>query len=171
MGLCSGWTKNSIGVHSDDGHLYCIGERPKGFAPPFTAGDTIGCGIDYANDGIFYTLNGCYLGVALRAVSETFLSALYPVIGIDTRALVLVNFGGSAPFLFDLRAYHAEHIPAALLASFTPVRLHSLYDENQLKRRSAEQRRHAVFSCSEAATADSCEHVHEPPVRPRMAWQ
>lgn len=72
------------------------------YGPRFGAGDTVGCGLDYARKEIFFTLNGQYLGVAFDSVIPD--TPLYPTVGIDSRHPVSLNFG-EAPFAFDLDAY------------------------------------------------------------------
>lgn len=72
------------------------------YGPRFGAGDTVGCGLDYARKEIFFTLNGQYLGVAFDSVVPD--TPLYPTVGIDSRHPVSLNFG-EAPFAFDLDAY------------------------------------------------------------------
>lgn len=72
------------------------------YGPRFGAGDTVGCGLDYARREIFFTLNGEYLGVAFEDVMAH--APLYPTVGIDSLHPVSLNFG-EAPFDFDLDAY------------------------------------------------------------------
>lgn len=72
------------------------------YGPRFGAGDTVGCGLDYARKEIFFTLNGQYLGVAFDGVITH--TPLYPTVGIDSRHPVSLNFGESA-FSFDLDTY------------------------------------------------------------------
>ena len=67
-----GWFNNrtwSCGWHADDSTLYAqhisvlcgfdIGHK---YGRNWGAGDTVGCGVDFAKGIIFFTLNGNYLG-------------------------------------------------------------------------------------------------------------
>jgi len=95
----------------------------------------VGCGIDYRNNTIFYTLNGSLLGVAFTNVrgaegngkkagfspasstaspfsspyttsSPSLLGCeLYPTVGVDANVNIAFNDGTDAPFLFDLVGY------------------------------------------------------------------
>ena len=79
------------------------------FGPRFGSGDTVGCGIDYTVQGIFFTLNGTFLGYGWTGVDCTVLqNDLYPVVGIDTRSPIECNFG-SKPFSFDLTSFLIQH--------------------------------------------------------------
>ncbi|KAK2597702.1 hypothetical protein N8I77_012469 [Diaporthe amygdali] len=69
----------------------------------FGVGDTIGCGIDFANGlghgKIFYTRNGQHLGIAFEEVS----GRLFPVVGSRLAGVKMeVNFGSDAkkPFVW-----------------------------------------------------------------------
>ena len=96
-----GWDNRSFGYHGDDGGIFHGNGTMVGqYGPKFSAGDTVGCGIDYVNGSIFFTLNGDYLGTAFEDVSPDILGKdLYPVVGMDTRNLIQCNFSG--PFQFD----------------------------------------------------------------------
>lgn len=70
--------------------------------PRFGPGDVVGCGVaKFQNSfGIFFTLNGHFLGVAFqfRSFAEP---RLWPLVGIDATWDVAVNFG-SRPFSFNV---------------------------------------------------------------------
>lgn len=105
-----GWNSASFGYHSDNGGLYHGSGRMQKRAGAFGPGDTVGMGIDYASGGIFVTKNGKFLDfgwVDLKYYLEE-TKQLYPVIGIDSKDVVQVNYGGGfseKPFQFDLAAY------------------------------------------------------------------
>ena len=105
-----GWDRESYGYHGDDGGIFhSAGEMLKRFGPKFGPGDTVGCGIDYISKGIFYTLNGEFLGYAWENISDERLQRdLFPVVGIDTNSPIHVNFG-SIPFQFDLSRFIKKH--------------------------------------------------------------
>jgi hypothetical protein len=118
-----GWDSFSFGYHGDDGGIFhASGGMVKHFGPSFGVGDTIGCGIDYGggggvhhhhNQGIFFTLNGIFLGYGWKddVNVETFLqNDVYPVVGIDTNHDIYANYeGGAQPFQFDLTSFCAKH--------------------------------------------------------------
>mmetsp|Transcript_89685 Transcript_89685/g.134402 ORF Transcript_89685/g.134402 Transcript_89685/m.134402 type:complete len:472 (+) Transcript_89685:134-1549(+) len=105
-----GWDSHSFGYHGDDGGIYhSSGGMVEQFGPTFGAGDTVGCGIDYVCQGIFYTLNGKFLGYAWKGLDLDLLqNDLYPVVGIDTNAPISVNFG-NRPFRYDLKKFNQKH--------------------------------------------------------------
>lgn len=104
-----GWDKQSYGYHGDDGGIFhSSGEMLKPFGPKYGPGDTVGCGIDYVSKGIFYTLNGEFLGYAWKRISDDMLqNDLFPTVGIDTNSPIHVNFGSadSGAFQFDLSKF------------------------------------------------------------------
>ena len=105
-----GWDCLSFGYHGDDGGIFhASGGMVKRFGPSFGAGDTVGCGIDYVNQGIFFTLNGEFLGYGWKGIDVEFLqNDLYPVVGVDTNNPICCNFG-SQPFAFDLSSFIMKH--------------------------------------------------------------
>jgi hypothetical protein len=73
------------------------------YGPTFGVGDTVGCGVDYQTESIFYTLNGPFLGNAFKGLpKEMLLQDLYPLVGINTQCPVSLNFGTEQAFQFDL---------------------------------------------------------------------
>ena len=106
-----GWDRHSFGYHGDDGGIFhSSGGMIDQFGPKYGAGDTIGCGIDYVKQGIFFTINGRFLGYGWKFVDmEVLQKDLYPVVGIDTNCPVAFNFGLSKPFAFDLGMFHKQH--------------------------------------------------------------
>lgn len=108
-----GWDQQSYGYHGDDGGIFhSSGGMLKQFGPKFGPGDTVGCGIDYVSKGIFYTLNGEFLGYAWEHISDDILQKdLFPVVGIDTNSPIHLNFGSvnSGPFQFDLSNFIKKH--------------------------------------------------------------
>jgi hypothetical protein len=105
-----GWDRQSFGYHGDDGGIFhSSGGMVKRYGPTFAAGDTVGCGVDYVEQGIFYTLNGQFLGYAWTGIDEEFLkNDLFPVVGLDTSCPLHLNFGGEA-FHFDLASFLMKH--------------------------------------------------------------
>ena len=105
-----GWDAQSFGYHGDDGGIFhASGGMVERFGPCFGSGDTVGCGIDYISRGIFFTLNGKFLGYAWKGVDAEFLqNNLYPVVGIDTKECVSLNFG-ARPFTYDLSSLTRQH--------------------------------------------------------------
>lgn len=98
-----GWDTYSYGYHGDDGGIFHgAGDMSQHFGPSFGQGDTVGCGIDYVLGGIFFTLNGKFLGYGWTDVEMSLLKQdLYPTVGVDTNFPVDCNFG-EQPFAFDL---------------------------------------------------------------------
>jgi len=72
------------------------------YGPPFTTGDTVGCGINFFNGTAFYTKNGICLGEAFKEIT---LGDYYPMIGLRTKnECIEANFG-ETPFLFEIEEY------------------------------------------------------------------
>lgn len=97
-----GWDEFSYGYHGDDGSkFHCQGAGTK-YGQRFGVNDTIGCGIDYQEKSIFYTLNGCFLGYAHKLEEEQVQRDWFPTVGVDSHAVCQVNFG-KKPFAYDLQ--------------------------------------------------------------------
>ncbi|ORY68750.1 SPRY domain-containing protein [Pseudomassariella vexata] len=93
-----GWEADSYGYHGDDGQIFHGQSVGKHYGPPFSTGDTIGCGINFKTGVAFFTKNGVNLGTAFRDVK----GKVYPVIGLKrTGEHIRVNFGHT-PFVYDI---------------------------------------------------------------------
>lgn len=112
-----GWDRESFGFHGDDGGIFHnSGSMLSQFSSHFGVGDTIGCGVDYQRQAIFYTRNGEFLGYAFSLQDSYLNRDLYPVVGIDAHCLVSCNFGVEKPFMFDLQGMIAKHKDVVLRA-------------------------------------------------------
>ncbi|EYU22806.1 hypothetical protein MIMGU_mgv1a005806mg [Erythranthe guttata] len=99
-----GWEANSCGYHGDDGRLDRGHGKGDVCGPPYTAGDTVGGGINYATEEFFFTKNGVVIGSVYKDVK----GPVYPTVAVHSQnEEVSVNFGQD-PFVFDLKAYEAE---------------------------------------------------------------
>ena len=98
-----GWDRFSFGYHGDDGGIFHgHGNMLREYGPRYGVGDTIGCGVDYQNGSVFFTLNGKLLGTAFTLSKAELQQDFYPVVGMDTHCPVACNFGCERPFRFDL---------------------------------------------------------------------
>jgi hypothetical protein len=105
-GRMPGWDHLSYGYHGDDGGLFHNGgDMIRRFGPSFGPGDIVGCGLDYLHGGIFFTLNGEFLGYGWTQLNLD--ASFYPTIGVDTNSVLEANFGASA-FSFDLANFCKE---------------------------------------------------------------
>ncbi|RDW62743.1 hypothetical protein BP5796_11045 [Coleophoma crateriformis] len=93
-----GWEPESWAYHGDDGCSFGCQSSGKSYGPPFTAGDVVGCGINFRTGSAFFTKNGDHLGTAFRDIK----GKLYPSVGMKKSGEhIRVNFGQS-PFVFDI---------------------------------------------------------------------
>lgn len=58
-----GWDQHSYGYHGDDGNFFASSGKGVEYGPQFTAGDTIGCGLNFVTRQLFFTKNGENLGI------------------------------------------------------------------------------------------------------------
>lgn len=118
-----GWDIFSYGYHSDDGGMFhSEGQTPRSYGPTFTTGDTVGLGIDYIKQAIFFTHNGNFLGYPWKDIDLTF--EWYPTVGVDTENPLEINFG-KVPFVFDLRFFFLDRHLSFLNSN---KRVSSIYD-------------------------------------------
>ena len=106
-----GWDAHSYGYHGDDGGIFHnSGNMQRPFGPRYGAGDTVGCGLDYSNGGIFFTLNGELLGYGWtgEAVVIDPVVELFPTVGVDTDCPLACNFGERL-FVFDLGRFAGQY--------------------------------------------------------------
>ena len=117
-----GWEPESWAYHGDDGHSFCCQSSGKHYGPPFSAGDIIGCGVNFRTGAAFFTKNGDHLGLyrqcyrsiefsiykfgALTQYTGTAFreikGKLFPSVGMKKSGEhIRVNFGQS-PFVFDI---------------------------------------------------------------------
>ncbi|KAH8811790.1 hypothetical protein F5884DRAFT_290075 [Xylogone sp. PMI_703] len=93
-----GWEPDSWAYHGDDGQSFCCQSAGKHYGPPFSAGDVIGCGVNFRTGSAFFTKNGDHLGTAFREIR----GKLFPSIGMKKSGEhIRVNFG-QTPFVFDI---------------------------------------------------------------------
>lgn len=59
-----GWEPESWAYHGDDGNSFCCQSSGRTYGPPFTAGDIIGCGVNFRTGSAFFTKNGEHLGMS-----------------------------------------------------------------------------------------------------------
>uniref|UniRef100_A0A0C9RRK1 TSA: Wollemia nobilis Ref_Wollemi_Transcript_18965_1607 transcribed RNA sequence n=1 Tax=Wollemia nobilis TaxID=56998 RepID=A0A0C9RRK1_9CONI len=119
-----GWEPNSYGYHGDDGLLYHgQGKGDRLNFPTFSTGDTVGAGINYASQEIFFTCNGKFLGRVVKDVK----GPLYPTIGLHSQnEKVEVNFGQHGPrsFRYNIEQHMIREEGEKLQATIENVSLH-----------------------------------------------
>ncbi|XP_073992748.1 ran-binding protein 9-like [Rhodnius prolixus] len=92
-----GWERTAYGYHGADGLRYHSSDVGLPYGPKYTAGDVIGCGINFVDKTCFFTKNGHYLGVAFQNIPLK----LFPTVGMQSIGEIIeANFGQEA-FLFD----------------------------------------------------------------------
>ena len=95
-----GWDPNTYGYHGDNGKVHENSGVGKPYASKYTTGDTVGAGINFASEEIFFTKNG----KLLPSVPMNGKTLLYATIGLlSYNGEVKVNFG-QHQFVFDLAA-------------------------------------------------------------------
>jgi serine/threonine protein kinase len=98
-GSMVGWESESIGFHSNNGHMYYQSRSGLSFGPTSCAGDTIGCGIIFDASGkpqtIFFTRNRSTVGIfPLRSRDY---DMVFPVVTSASPAVVTVNLSAMLP--------------------------------------------------------------------------
>lgn len=89
MSAMPGWNSNSCGYHADDGKLFLQAGFGQEFAETCTAGDRMGCGVEFDGEGagggevnVFFTKNGQQVGRVVK-IKRPF-EGLYPMIGLHS---------------------------------------------------------------------------------------
>ncbi|KAK0667487.1 ankyrin repeat-containing domain protein [Cercophora samala] len=91
-GAHSGWRPLSVGYHSDNGGLYLENGHRDTIHEKYGLGSTVGCGIDYETEELFFTLDGKIM--IQRKCPNLIFRKLYPCVAQSYReAKVTVNFG------------------------------------------------------------------------------
>ncbi|KAM7515252.1 hypothetical protein LguiA_004835 [Lonicera macranthoides] len=75
------WEANSYGYHGDDGMLYHGQGKGEAFGPTYTTGDTVGGGINYASQELFFTKNGAVVGTVYKDVK----GRLFPTVAVHSQ--------------------------------------------------------------------------------------
>jgi len=104
--LLPGEDPKSFGFHGKDGHFYYNDRKYSNISNCFGYGDTIGCGIDYVQQSIFFTLNGKFLTHAFKHINME--TQFFPTIGVRGSNIFEYNFG-ERPFVFDLKKFCSNY--------------------------------------------------------------
>ncbi|RHZ83265.1 hypothetical protein Glove_99g165 [Diversispora epigaea] len=94
-----GWERFSIGYHGDNGLIYIQHSRGKPYGPLFSEGDTIGCGVNFYDNTLFFTKNGVNLGTAYKGIDR---GEFFPMIGLISKEECIETNFGSRPFKYDI---------------------------------------------------------------------
>ncbi|KAI9322578.1 hypothetical protein BX666DRAFT_1896447 [Dichotomocladium elegans] len=98
-----GLQPDSLGYHGNDGCLYSGARLGVEYGPGFTTGDTIGCGVNFVDNTVFFTKNGSFLPSVFHRFSPDV--EYYPSVGLGTIGeRATFNFGNE-PFVFDITQY------------------------------------------------------------------
>ncbi|OAQ30883.1 SPRY-domain-containing protein [Linnemannia elongata AG-77] len=108
-----GWDLNSWGFHSDDGFLYFgNGKQNLKYSYEYREGDTVGCGVNFLDKAVFFTINGEMMGIAFRFIKDSI--PLYPAIGLSQAGTEInANFGDQT-FLFNIVDYKKSIMAKAI---------------------------------------------------------
>lgn len=77
MGFCTdntelngrilGWDSGSWGFHGDNGSVYHSSGHGVSYAKPYSSGSIVGCGVDFRDRSIFFTVDGEFKGKLHRS--------------------------------------------------------------------------------------------------------
>lgn len=95
-----GWEPDSWAYHGDDGFTFQSTSSGKPYGPKYSAGDVIGCGVNFRSGYAFFTKNGNYLGKAFEGIKANI--PLYPSVGMKKPNEFLGANFGQTPFVFDI---------------------------------------------------------------------
>lgn len=162
----------SWGYLSTDGYKYHHSSRyGQPYGSRYSAGDVVGCGIDWLRREIFFTLNGTHLGTAFTSVSVRD-KRVYPTVSLHSNGeRVRCNFRG--PFVFQNQLdqmLQAERQSLRKQIGSTSVSIgdiHSLVEEYLLHEGYSETLQRFTATASEqqsqqlALTVDTSESLRE----------
>ena len=92
-----GWNRSGVGYHADDGKLFYQHGCGVKFGPTCTAGDRMGCGVDFETEdysnsiNVFFTKNGQQVGSHVKIKKPT--NGLYPLVGLHTQGAQVQYLG------------------------------------------------------------------------------
>ncbi|AOA62150.1 Vacuolar import and degradation protein 30 [Komagataella phaffii CBS 7435] len=99
-----GFENGTYGYNGKEGQILNLSNSiHTKYGTTFGLNDTMGCGINYYTETIFYTKNGVFLGDAFYGISST--RAHYPIVGMGVGNQIRTNFGFTGNFLFDIDNY------------------------------------------------------------------
>ncbi|KPI87092.1 hypothetical protein ABL78_3804 [Leptomonas seymouri] len=93
---------------ASNGHVHHPEKTDFQLSSPWKVTDVIGCGLMAPSNGVFFTLNGEFLGVVAEMSPMATAIPFVNVHGDDTLIRVIVNFGEEQPFKFDLASLHCS---------------------------------------------------------------
>lgn len=105
-GFMTGWTKHSIGFHTDDLRVFHDSVSVDTSTEAIVAGDVIGCGIDVDCESVFFTKNG---HLVYEAQSVFVLRhSMFPILVCDDDEFVFDANFGAKPFSYMRATSHFE---------------------------------------------------------------
>jgi len=104
--ILPGEDSKSFGFHGRDGNFYYNNRKYSNTNKKFGAGHTVGCGIDYVQQAIFFTYNGQFLSYAFNRLNMK--THFFPSIGMSGYDSVTYNFG-EKPFKFNLKGFCSKY--------------------------------------------------------------
>ena len=116
-----GWSEGSFSIHIDDGKAYAQHGTGRKIVDSIEEGETIGILVDYFNNKVFLTRNGCIASLLFdgESLTEFLKNDVYPTIGFRSEGEELSwNFGlkNEKPFVFDFDRFIADHIDSLCLS-------------------------------------------------------
>lgn len=102
-----GWEGESWAYHGNDGKIFASGNNSaRLYGPVYSAGDTVGCLVNFRTNQVLFTRNGDELGIAFKdPIFKDTTKNFYPAVGLKRPGdHIWANFG-QVPFQFDIDGY------------------------------------------------------------------